>query len=116
MFLYHADVFSVEENALVFALDFLSFDYFAGMLDGGLGTFRSHHPGPYLEIKKTLANLLKKSSNPYRVPPISLSSFIMIHIRDPMHLSKSSARGLHKEGGFSYLAAGYCSSAALSNF
>jgi hypothetical protein len=47
-----------------------------------------------MSIDKKLNNiyirLLKKSSNPHRVPTISLSFFISIHTLEPMHLSSNS--------------------------
>ena len=44
----------------------------------------------YDVMLRNTARILTKSSNPSRVPTISLSDFMMMWIREPMHLSTSS--------------------------
>ena len=44
----------------------------------------------YHIVHRNITRILTKSSNPNRVPTISLSDFMMMWIREPMHLSTSS--------------------------
>ena len=64
-----------------------------GMGEEGEGERRRGRRGGGRRRKRRricISRILTKSSNPRRVPTISLSDFIMMCIREPIHLSTNS--------------------------